>query len=202
MGYLEPCDSFADVGCDHGYVANAMLKSGKCKFCYITDISAECLKKAEDLLSENFSGNFKSIVTDGLKGVPKVEQVLIAGMGGEIISEILKNADFLANRLVLQPMKNPEKVRETVLKSGYRILKDYTFKDGKFYDLIVCEKGEDFYTVDELVYGRDNLRQKPDAFKELIAKRISVLQSATPSMNEQERLKIKEIINKLTEILK
>ena len=199
---LAPCDTFADVGCDHGYQANAMLESGKCKFVYVTDISQECLQKAEELLSKNFDGNFKAIVTDGLKGVPKVDQVLIAGMGGELICDILANADFLPNKLTLQPMKNPEKVRETVLKLGYKVLKDYTFKDEKYYDLIVCEKGEDFYTQDELLFGRDNLKQKNAVFLEIINKKVSVLQKAIPSMSDGEKQKTKEIISKLSEIIK
>ena len=199
---LSPCESFADVGCDHGYVANAMLESGKCKFAYITDISAECLKKAEELLSKSFAGKYEAIVTDGLKGVNAVEQVLIAGMGGEIICDILSSADSLPKRLVLQPMKNAEKVRKTVLNLGYEILKDYTFKDEKFYDLIVCKRGKDRYTKDELAFGRDNLRDKNDAFKELISKKISVLQGALDKMSAEEKAKTKKAINKLLEVIK
>ena len=67
------------------------------------------------------------------------------GMLPNGLNDILQNADFLPERLVVQPMKNPEKVRITLLKLGYKLIKDYTFKDCKYYDLIVCERGEDFY---------------------------------------------------------
>lgn len=199
---LIECETFADVGCDHGYVAEEMLKCGKSKFVYVTDVSAECLKKAEILLSENFSGKFTAIVTDGLKNVPKVDQVLIAGMGGEVICDIIENADFLPERLVLQPMKNSEKVREKAIKSGYKLIKDYTFKDKKCYDLIVCVKGEDEYSQDEILFGRDNLSQKGNAFCEIIERRIKILKRAISSMNEEDSKFAKEQINKLTEIIK
>ena len=198
---LAKCKTFADVGCDHGYIAENMLKSGKCEFAYITDVSAVCLKKAENLLSKTYDGKFKSIVCDGLKGVPKVDQALIAGMGGEIICGILENADYLPERLVLQPMKNPEKVRLKAIKSGYKLIKDYTFKDEKYYDLIVCERGEDFYSEDELVFGRDNLRKKGQAFIEILEKRISVLKSAINSMSLEDRENALCQIKKYTEIL-
>ena len=198
---LIECETFADVGCDHGYVAEEMLKSGKCKFAYVTDVSAECLKKAESLLSESFDGKFKAIVTDGLKNVPKVDQVLIAGMGGEVICDIIENADFLPERLVLQPMKNSDKVREKVIKSGYKLIKDYTFKDKKYYDLIVCVKGKDEYSKDELIFGRDNLSQKGSAFCEIIERRIKILKRAISSMSEEDAKFAKEQINKLTEII-
>ena len=47
---IPPCSSFADVGCDHGYIAEKMLESGKCNHVIISDISAPSLKKAEKLL--------------------------------------------------------------------------------------------------------------------------------------------------------
>ena len=198
---LVPCKTFADVGCDHGYVANEMLSRGKCEHSYITDVSALCLDKAIALLSKNHEGRFTPIVTDGLKGVPAVDQVLIAGMGGELICSIIQNADYLPKRLVLQPMKNPEKVREVAIKLGYKLIKDYTFKDIKFYNLIVCERGEDSYTKDELTFGRDNLRLKGEAFKEQISKKITKLKSALDGMNEDDKSNVEEQIKKLTEII-
>lgn len=198
---LAHCKTFADVGCDHGYIAENMLKTGKCQFAYVTDISSLSLKKAESLLSKEYLGKFKAIVCNGLCGVPLSDQVLIAGMGGEVICDILNSADFLPERLVLQPMKNADKVRLKVLKLGYKLIKDYTFKDEKFYDLIVCEKGEDFYSEEELEFGRDNLRQKGQAFRQVLQNKISVLRKAMPSMSEEDKASAKTQIDKYTEIL-
>lgn len=187
---LAKCNTFADVGCDHGYVAESMLSSEKCNFAYVTDVSAICLQKAEDLLKYKFKGKFEAIVTDGLKNVPKVDQVLIAGMGGELICDILNNADFLPERIVLQPMKNANKVRKTVIGLGYKMIKDYTFKDTKFYDLIVCEKGEENYSEEEIEFGRDNLREKGDAFKEVILQKIAILDLAMKSAGQEEKQRL------------
>ena len=187
---LSPCETFADVGCDHGYIAESMLKSGKCNFAYVTDISEKCLNKAVELLSKNYEGKFKQIVTDGLKNVPKVDQVLIAGMGGENICEILDSADFLPERMVLQPMKNSDKVRLKALTSGYKLIKDYTFKDEKYYDIIVCEKGKDFYTPDELKYGRGNICEKRKEFIEQITDKLHVLQNSLQFMSEAEKITV------------
>ena len=49
---LPKCHTFADVGCDHGYLAKAMVQSGKCQKVIVSDISAKCLQKAKDLLAE------------------------------------------------------------------------------------------------------------------------------------------------------
>jgi tRNA (adenine22-N1)-methyltransferase len=179
-----------------------MLSGGKCGFAYVTDVSSVCLQKAEELLKNNYDGKFKAIVTDGLKNVPKVDQVLIAGMGGELICDILQGADFLPERLVLQPMKNADKVRKSVINLGYRLIKDYTFKDVKYYDLIVCERGEDSYTQDELLFGRDNLLKKGEAFKEQIQKKLSILEKAYLNMSLEDKEKAEKQIKQYMEILK
>jgi tRNA A22 N-methylase len=99
-------------------------------------------------------------------------------------------------------MKNSEKVRDTIIKLGYKSIKDYTFKDIKFYDVIVCEKGEDKYTEDELLFGRDNLRQKGEAFIEQIEKKLDVLKNAYLKMSVEDKQKVDKQISKYLEILK
>ena len=118
---LPSCDTFADIGCDHGYVAEAMLKSGKCKRVIISDISEKCLDKAINLLSENYSGRFKAVVSNGFEKVRGAQVALIAGMGGEVICDIISSAAELPQTLVLQPMKNADKVRLTLLNDGDKI---------------------------------------------------------------------------------
>ena len=198
---LAECNTFADVGCDHGYVAEAMLCAKKCNFAYVTDVSATCLQKAEELLKGKFLGKFEPIVTDGLKNVPKVDQVLIAGMGGELICDILKNADHLPQRIVLQPMKNADKVRKTVISLGYKMIKDYTFKDVKYYDLIVCERGEENYSEDEIEFGRDNLKEKGEAFKEVILQKIAVLDLAIKNAGQEEKQRLEALKRKYKEVV-
>lgn len=163
---ISCCDVFADIGCDHGYVAKAMLDGGKCNKVIISDISEKCLKKAEDLLCGYAgTGKVESKVSDGFEKIEYCDQALIAGMGGEEIAGIISRSKFLPDILVLQPMKNTKKVRELLLEKGYKLEKDYVFYVGrKYYDLIVAVKGEDFYTDEELKFGRTNLKEKSADF--------------------------------------
>ncbi len=119
---IEPCESFADVGCDHGYVARHVLNSGKCDNVLITDISAKCLAKAEKLLAKHIeAGKCRAVCCDGLKGVPTdTEQVLIAGMGGDEIIQILSEG-FVPEKFILQPMKNADKLRKFLLGKGCKL---------------------------------------------------------------------------------
>lgn len=198
---LSPAEIFADIGCDHGYIAAEMLQTGKCGRAIVTDISEKCLEKAKALLEENFIGRFTAQVADGLKGVPSADEVLIAGMGGELIVRILKEGDFVPDRLVLQPMKNSDKVREYLVGNGYKIHKDYTFKDGKYYDIIVAERGKDAYTEDEITFGRDNLLCRNPDFLALIQKRSNELKSSLGKMGEKAAAEAEEKIKKYDGIL-
>ena len=174
---LCPCEVFADVGCDHGYIAKAMLDSGKAKKVVISDISKNCLIKAEELLSNDIAcGRAESVVSDGFEKVSSCDLALIAGMGGEEIVGILQACKNLPEKLVLQPMKNADKVRLCAVKLGYRIDKDFVFLSaGKFYELIVLSKGDDFLTEEEVEFGRTNLQIKPLAFKKMLENKIEKL---------------------------
>ncbi len=176
---LPHCKVFADIGCDHGYIAKAMIKSAKCQSAIISDISAKCLDKAVQLLSEEIaSGVVAAVVSDGFDSVKGCDLALIAGMGGEEICSILYKASSLPDKLVLQPMKNCDKVRLAVVEKGYRIISDSVFfSAGKFYDLISLEKGSDNLTQEEIEFGRDNVNKPNADFIKMIEIRIDKLKN-------------------------
>ena len=119
---LKPTTTFADVGCDHGYCSEYMLKNRLCDFAILSDISKGSLEKATTLLKDYVqSGKAKGVLGNGFFGVPKdTEEVLIAGMGGEEIVAILSHEKygFMPEKFVFQPMLNPDKLRSYILDNG------------------------------------------------------------------------------------
>lgn len=198
---LPDCDTFADIGCDHGYMTKAMIKSGKCKRAIISDVSAKCLNKAELLLAEEIeNGKVESVVSDGFDKIGKHDLALIAGMGGEEICAILDKAIMLPEKLVLQPMKNCDKVRLRAVERGYKIVYDRIFKSaGKFYDLIVLVKGKDELTEEEIEFGRDNIKETNQDFKEMILQKIKKMEvySSYQSVKDGDREKMLSLVEKL-----
>lgn len=188
---LPNCDIFADIGCDHGYVAKAMLDFGKAKKVIISDVSAKCLEKAEQLLSNEIeSGRAESKVSNGFDKIEHCSVALIAGMGGEEIISILQKAKFLPEKLILQPMKNCDKVRYFVVNLGYKIEKDFLFKaGGKFYDLISLTKGKDDLTDEQAEFGKDNLKGNNPYFAEMISLRLDKYRQYLKEMPEGEKKK-------------
>lgn len=162
---ITPCNVFADVGCDHGYIAKAVLDNGLANNVIISDISKKSLSKAQTLL-KNYKDKVKSFCCDGVKdfdGEP--DQIFIAGMGGEEIVKIIKNVKFLPKKFVLCPHKNTFIVRELLLNLGYKLVRDFTFlADLKFYDAIVAEFGTDTYNLKQLTFGKENLTNYSNDF--------------------------------------
>ncbi|MDE5896603.1 MAG: class I SAM-dependent methyltransferase [Clostridia bacterium] len=203
-GCLPRVKVYADVGCDHGYCARYMLEDLKGERVYVTDVSAESLKKAERLLAAHVAeGRCVPVCCDGLSGVPEpCGCVLIAGLGGEEIVHILKQSG-LPEKFVLQPMKNAEKVREYLVSQRAKILKDYTFRDGKFYDLIAGEReGGSEYTDYELRFGRDNLTDpKPDFYDKIKEEQGKLRAIAGTRMSAENREKVREKLLMLGEVI-
>ena len=215
---LSPCKTFADVGCDHGYCSEYMLKNGLCDKAILSDVSKGSLAKAESLLAPFIrSGKAVSVLGDGFFGVPKdTEQVLIAGMGGSEIVHILsdKKYGFMPERFVFQPMHDSEKLRRYILANGGYIERDFTFFDGKYYEVIVGgalkDKGQVCdesclapYTDAEYEFGRENLLRMGEAFVSRIKKLINNLDKylAEPSLSEESKAALKERKQRLQGVL-
>lgn len=210
---LRPAKVFADVGCDHGYCSEYMLKNGLCEYAILSDVSKGSLAKAEKLLAPYIrGGKAESVLGDGFYGVPNtVDEVLIAGMGGSEIVHILSHEKhgFMPKRFVFQPMHDSEKLRRYLLENGGYIERDYTFEDGKYYEVIVGGRVESAgqvrdYTDAELEFGKDNLLEMPKAFtdrlKKLIANTKRYLQQ--PSLQEESKRELEQKLERLQGVLR
>ncbi|MBQ9728982.1 MAG: SAM-dependent methyltransferase [Clostridia bacterium] len=207
---LQKVKVFADVGCDHGYCTEYMLKNGLCEKAIFSDVSKGSLAKAQALLAPYVeSGVAQSVLGDGFFGVPdSVNEVLIAGMGGSEIVEILshKTYGFMPERFVFQPMRDSEKLRRYILENGGFIEQDFTFRDGKFYDVICGGRGSSTAPYSEMEYefGRDNLAKMPNAFVERTQRLIRDIDrySSQPQLSDESREELAKRKRKLQEVLK
>lgn len=202
--YLTKCQSFADVACDHGYIAQYMLKNGLCNDVVVSDISPKCLNKAQVLLSDYIaSGSCRAVCCNGLEKIDAgTECVVIAGIGGEEIIQILKNS-FIPKNFLFQPMKNAEKLRSFLIKNGCRIDSDDIFTDGaNYYFVIKGGQGKaQRYTETEIKYGKDSLNN-PVFYeylkKELLKKRTYL----NGNLSTENRNILEKQIQQMEEVLK
>lgn len=200
---IEPCGTFADVGCDHGYISEAVLERGLADFVVATDISAPSLLKCENRLKP-FDGRYQALCTDGLKGVERnIDQAIIAGMGGKEIISVLSARKGI-KRLILQPMKNSPELRKYLIGAGYTLERDFTFFSlGKRYDVIVALLGRtcEPYTADEIEYGRENLADAD--FLDYLRSLLALTEEALNKVKgERERLELTKRRERLLRLIK
>lgn len=152
----------ADIGCDHGYVLSAMAKNGA-KYLVASDISAPSVKKAETLLNSIGFDNFSVRVGDGLATLndeDSLDMIVIAGMGGYEIMDILSSSHIKLTNLVLQPQNNVVKLRKYLMDNNFYIVKDIVVEDrDKFYNVLKVKKVDSIkkLTKRQLEYGKTNL---------------------------------------------
>ena len=205
LSYVRPCNVFADIGCDHGFIAVGVLKKGICRRVIAADISPSSLNKAVNLADNERIDGLITVVSDGFKNInEKVDEAVIAGMGGEEICKILTDCRYLPERLILQPMKNADKLRRLLYSTfRYPITDDYLFFDGeKYYDLIVADRRGVFkkYSENDLYFGKGNLSGNPDFnryLKNLSATYQAALEVITDEGTKRELTEKLNVINGL-----
>ncbi len=135
----------SDVGTDHGYLPGYLLCNQKISFAVASDIAPAPLSKAEEYLKEHAPSNhFVTLLTPGLLGIEAYSpnDIVIAGMGGELIASILADAPFVRNkeiRLILQPMTKAEVLHKYLASEGFELLTERPVEEeNKIYRVLYC----------------------------------------------------------------
>ncbi len=172
----------ADVGTDHGKLPIYLAQTGKIERAVASDINEMPLNKAvSNVKKYGLEDKIDTYLTNGLIGIEKFSPdcVVIAGMGGELIEQILdeSNVDKEGTIFVLQPMTKEAHLRRYLSENGYLITDEHIAKDRKIYQ-IICAKytGESYsLTPCELLLGRWNIAKEDELFGEFITKTIDMV---------------------------
>lgn len=143
----------------------------------------------------------------------EVDVIIIAGMGGILIGEMINEAQDILRRnniLILQPMQAQKELRKYLLCSGFKIIKDRLVKeDSKIYEIMVAKKGTQVIE-DEIYYELGTCLESNPKFLivEFLEKKKKSLEKATVSLlkgssndAENKRMEYKERLTKIKKIL-
>ncbi len=153
--FVLPGSKVADIGADHGYFSIELVKSGRTNFVIATDKnSGPVLSAKKNIAAAGFEKFIEVRQGDGLKIINpgEVDTICIAGMGGALICEILKNSPEVvqtAERLILQPMNAPEKISDCISSIGKKI-SDIELAEvgGIVYEIFCIDRAENFVRKD------------------------------------------------------
>lgn len=143
--FVRPCAIFADIGCDHGYLAIELIRRGA-DHGFACDISSGPLACAQRHIElAGLSSKIQIKLTDGLQGLENcgLTDITIAGMGGEVIAGILQRAEFTKSpslRLILQPQSREFLLRRFLAENGFALIQEEAVRAGRYvYTVIVAE---------------------------------------------------------------
>lgn len=134
---VPPGSRLADVGTDHAYLPAFLVSQGICPSCIAGDIHRGPLENAEKTLARyEVSDRVTTVLSAGLRQFSPgcADTVVIAGMGGDQIGEIVAEAQWLRSpsvTLLLQPMTMQERCRRSLYESGFVCECEAYAKEGK-----------------------------------------------------------------------
>lgn len=208
---LVPNNSIvADIGTDHGYIPAYLIENKISKKAIGTDISKGSLDKIIDYVKEiGCEDNIDTRLGDGLEVIKpyEVDTVIIAGMGGLLIRDILEKDKKISNSItnfILQPMVASKELREYLIENNFEIIKEELVKEeNKYYEIIYAKKGKSF--ADKEIYYEISpllISGKHPLLKEFIENKINMAENIRKELEGIDTEKSQERYVELTNTIK
>lgn len=209
----------ADIGTDHGYIPVYLLKEERVPFAVLADVNKGPLDNArKEVIQNNLLDKVDLRLGSGIEvlEIGEIEEVIIAGMGGILISELLdakKQVAHNVEKFILQPMQAQEELRSYLLNNGYEILDEVLVReDFRIYEIIVAKyTGKNTIIEDEIYFetGIKLLENKDSLFNEFIEKKIKTYRAIVNNLEgkngeviDKKREESKTAIKKLENLIK
>ena len=157
--------SVADIGSDHAWLPITLCLRGT-PSALASDLNeGPCSNARANIAALGLDEKIKVVCRPGLDGIEDFapDNIVIAGMGGELIADILSASEYpRLSRclLILQPMTMQDKLRRYLFSAGFAIREERVVCDEKKYYQILscCYDGKTRTAAHaELCYGKENL---------------------------------------------
>lgn len=147
-GCIDEGASVADIGTDHGFLPVYLAQTGRARKIIASDLSLGSLSSARHSASRyGVTEAVEFRQADGLDGICEndVDTVVIAGVGGETILDMLSRAPWTVGaarngrlKLILQAQTKLDVLRDFLRDMGYNISSEQAVVDrGREYVIIV-----------------------------------------------------------------
>ena len=196
-----------DVGTDHALLPIYLIENDLvCNPVIASDNKYGPLETAKKNISMyDLQSKISLCLSDGLKEVESdFDCVIIAGMGGSLISKILNDSKEKLEKvktLILQPNNSEFAVREFLKNNNFKITNEMiVYEDDHYYTIIVAEHGENDYDDYDLLYGPILRREKSINFLDMLNKKADKLYEIIQKYENKEDAQFKLLCNQLLEL--
>lgn len=204
----------ADIGTDHGYIPVYLLNQNKIQYAILGDVNKGPLENAKKEVNKNkLQDKVDLRLGSGIEILKEneVDEIIIAGMGGMLINDILKANEKVAKtteKLILQPMQAPEELRMFLYQNGYKILDEHLVREEhRLYEIIVCKyEGLTQQEVDPIYYevGQKLIKNNDPLLKDFVENKIRINKNILKKLEGKEGQAIEDkrlALNKKIKIL-
>ncbi len=200
---VTPGSRIADIGTDHAYLPIELVKQGKVSYAIASDIAKGPLDNAQkDIQAAGFASQIETRLGAGLstvKPADHIDTVIVAGMGGKLISSILNDAylkGFRFQTLVLEPNVGESLVRSWLMIHAYKIVQEKLLREsGHNYELIKAEYTGQILplTEEQLLFGPLILQNKDQVFKKKWQDQLLYQQKLLQNLNKAKNKNLERI---------
>lgn len=187
---MVPKGVAADIGADHGKLMIALFEGGIVSHGYAVENKKGPYGRLVKALTEKgIENDIVPLFSDGIKDLPPaVHTVIIAGMGGNLIVNILKKYPEKTKQistLIVDAHNAIPKVRDEVCKMGFVIADEKMVREADiFYEIIKFVRADvAFYGDNDLEFGPILRQEKSATFKEKYENRISEIDKLLKNKN-------------------
>ncbi|MDZ5782962.1 tRNA (adenine(22)-N(1))-methyltransferase [Marinococcus luteus] len=172
----------ADIGTDHGLVPVEAVVHREAEHAVAADVNAGPLQAASDYIAScGLTGKIDTRLGSGLtvlKETDRIDTVVIAGMGGTLITEILEEGKAHlrpVQKLILQPNVSAGRIRQWLFDNGWKLTNERILKEDRHvYEVLTAVPGEAEAPYREnqepfekqLLFGPYLLKERNNAFKD------------------------------------
>lgn len=199
---MTPPSVVADVGSDHGKLIIALVLNNKIKKGYAIENKKGPFDRLVSELEKNHVTQYITpIFADGISKLPEdTETVILAGMGGTTIVDILKkDVSKLENvkTIIVDAHSDIPYVRMEITKLGFSINKERIIKeDNIYYEIIRFVRSElVFYSEFDYEFGPILRNEKSATFKEKYISRLHSIDELLKNNNKLPLFRQKQLLN-------
>jgi len=185
-----------DIGSDHGLLPAYLLENNLVIKVYASDNKKGPYLNLVKTLSSFDSKLYEIALEDGLNNLPTyVNTIVLCGMGGDLIIDIIKKANDLnnINYFILSPHNNIPKVRKFLNSLNYKIIDEKVIFDDKYYEIIKYKKGTEVLSEIDYEYGPINLKKKDEIFikcyQEKLQKLLAIYSNDDIGLHRKKQIK-------------
>lgn len=189
----------ADIGSDHAYLPVELIEQGIVDYAIAGEVAKGPMSRSQaDIEKFGLQNRIDVRLGDGLAVIEssdKIDTVVIAGMGGILISDILKRAtkDQLSavRTLILQPNIGEPLVRHWLVDNGFKIVnEDIVSEENHLYEIIKAEKTDQVKPLSSAQYlmGPVLMTNKSETFRQKWSKKLSSYQRSVANMHKAKKI--------------